>query len=75
MIPSPSLNRPDCDGRTLPSGLRRCQAVRKNADNPAGMRKQGAVPAESSTEHLPRFLAEDLATIGPLVKSIGLKLE
>ncbi len=39
------------------------------------MRKQGAVPAESSPEHLVKFIAEERGRLAPIVKSIGLKLE
>lgn len=51
------------------------RAVLKDADYVAAMRKQGASPAESSREHLTRFIADERQVLAPLVKSLGLKLE
>lgn len=51
------------------------RAVLKDADYREAMRKQGAVPAESSPEHLARLIVEERNTLAPIVKAIGLKLE
>lgn len=51
------------------------RAALKDSDYLAAMRKQGAVPVESSPQHLLAFIAEERRTLGPIVKSIGLKLE
>ena len=51
------------------------KAALKDQEYIAAMRKQGAEPAESSPEHLAKFIAEERDTLAPIVKAIGLKLE
>lgn len=51
------------------------RAALKDADYLEAMRKQGAVPAESSPEQLAKLIVEERNLLAPIVKAIGLKLE
>jgi len=51
------------------------RAASKDADYLEAMRKQGAVPSESSPDHLSNLIVEERNRLAPIVKAIGLKLE
>ena len=51
------------------------RAASKDADYLEAMRKQGAVPSESSPDHLSKLIVEERSRLAPIVKAIGLKLE